>query len=291
VSVVIAIAGLGVTILWPDQKFLGWGLLWIAAIIFFAWTLFEVVQWVGWTWKAVLLSLGAATLIFGALSVLQWETRRNSNDSESSQSARTQVTTTPHQDALPVDRGPKPEAPPKRPKVHVMPPVASALSKSVEARPTDKPEVVLSLVHTASPAVSLHNVSNAVANNIKWGIILWNTTHPDPSFTPLQIPIQMFDWIKPGQYGGPEDVFSRVSSQLQPGDRLVGCAFVDCPDCIKGHSYLVEIVWGQGGWYSEWASGNGNPVYPINWSVEGKEGYFAQIEATPLAYRVAITPQ
>lgn len=72
VSLVIALAGIGVTILWPDQKVLGWGLLWIAAGIFFLWICFEIIQSVGRNRKALLFVAFAACVLFGGMTYLSW---------------------------------------------------------------------------------------------------------------------------------------------------------------------------------------------------------------------------
>jgi len=46
VGTFFGIAGAGVTILWPEAK-VGWSLLAVAAVILYAWIVFEIVQWVG----------------------------------------------------------------------------------------------------------------------------------------------------------------------------------------------------------------------------------------------------
>jgi hypothetical protein len=108
VSAAIAIAGLGVTILWPEKKELGWALLWFAAIVFFAWICFEIFQWVGRNWKSFLLSGIAACVVFGGLATLQW--KANMKNEPSTPVLQPQVAT--NQSTPP---SPKPTIPPSTP--------------------------------------------------------------------------------------------------------------------------------------------------------------------------------
>jgi len=91
ISIAIAIAGLGVTILWPDKKELGWALLWAAAVIFFAWVAFEIFQWRGLRWTAFLLSAITACVVFGGLAALQREA--NVKNEQRTPTSQPQVTT------------------------------------------------------------------------------------------------------------------------------------------------------------------------------------------------------
>ena len=107
------------------------------------------------------------------------------------------------------------------------------------------------------PMVVLTNISNKVAQNIKWSVWLWNLddqkmkatiepTEPSEFPQPLQIPTQTFDFIRPHSFGGPMILFvsPAVSSKIKVGDRLMGSASVVCPDCARGHTYIVYIVLG-----------------------------------------------
>jgi hypothetical protein len=67
VSLFIAIAGIGITILWPDKKGIGWALLILAPAIFWVWTVFEILQWVDKPKSRVVISLLSACVIFGVL--------------------------------------------------------------------------------------------------------------------------------------------------------------------------------------------------------------------------------
>jgi hypothetical protein len=71
----------------------------------------------------------------------------------------------------------------------------------------------------------------------------------------------------------------RWQSQVKLGDRLVGSAFVDCPECSKGHTYLVSITYGQGGWFVELKSDKtkkGGPATPLNTSLDGEKSILRQ---------------
>jgi hypothetical protein len=76
-SLVIALAGIGVPILWPEEKILGWTLLWVAAVIFVSWLVFETFQWCGLTLKMLSFSLLAGCLVFGSLTYLQLRSARS----------------------------------------------------------------------------------------------------------------------------------------------------------------------------------------------------------------------
>ncbi|MGC1297770.1 MAG: hypothetical protein WA869_22275 [Alloacidobacterium sp.] len=77
VSIAIAIAGLGITILWPDKKELGWFFLFVAAFIFYLWLVFEIVQWFGKTKWALVYSAAAVIIIFGVLVSLYLHERNS----------------------------------------------------------------------------------------------------------------------------------------------------------------------------------------------------------------------
>lgn len=127
--------------------------------------------------------------------------------------------------------------------------------KGVLPRPSSHislPEVKLSFVYPDDPALLLINTSNAIAKEIKWEVALWDLNTPDRT-NPLPIPASTFDFIRPHQRGGPQNLFDspNVLPLLKNGDRLFGSASVVCPDCVRGHTYWVYIVWHEGGWYAE----------------------------------------
>jgi len=153
------------------------------------------------------------------------------------------------------------------------------------------PEVSLRFVYPKSPALVIVNPSDSVARDIKWALALWNMDLPDRN-DPLPIPISTFDWIKPHDEGGPENLFGTplVAPLLKPGNRLFGCATVDCPGCSRGRTYIVYIVWDQDGWFSEInVDKPGKLIIPRNVLRESREAYFKSLEAAvPGSARIPI---
>lgn len=130
------------------------------------------------------------------------------------------------------------------------------------------PDVVLSFSHPAFPVIVLTNQSDVLATNIKWSVYLWNMDDPKPlrsnphaadhpgMHDPLPIPTSVFEFLKPRQSSNRIDLFGNVSDYVKKGQQLIGTASVDCPDCV-GHTYIVSIVWGEGGWFAEIVEANG----------------------------------
>ena len=151
----------------------------------------------------------------------------------------------------------------------------SSLSKE------EPPAVGLRFVYPKEPALMIRNLSDSVARDIKWMVILWNMDLPERN-DPLPIPTYTFDWIKGHQDGGPLTLFSTplVAPLLQPGNRLLGCAFVDCPACDRGRAYVVYVVLGQGGWYSALENKEfwrGAPT-PPDFQKSSREKYFEALK-------------
>jgi hypothetical protein len=113
----------------------------------------------------------------------------------------------------------------------------------------ERPDVTLRLVYPKQPSLQLENISGVVARQIKYSFALWNLDKETKN--PLQIPVATFDFIRAGQYGGPLNIFQPVESTLTIGNRIFGSIGVTCPNCIRGHTFWVYIVWGENGWYSE----------------------------------------
>src|SRR5271169_4391850 len=97
---------------------------------------------------------------------------------------------------------------------------------------------------------------------------------------PLPVPVQTFDWIKGHDKGGPQSLFSGplVSPLLEHGNRLFGSATVDCPACTRGRTYIVYIVWGEGGWFSEVENEkSGHLIIPKDFLRDTREAYFKEL--------------
>ena len=116
----------------------------------------------------------------------------------------------------------------------------------------EKPDVSVVLVYSKEPALILNNTSNVVAREIKYWFAIWNLNRIANNMpSPLQIPSATADWIRPKDRVGPMNIFNRVLSQLQSGDRLTGYIGVTCPNCLKTRLFWVDINYDQGGWYAE----------------------------------------
>ena len=163
--------------------------------------------------------------------------------------------------------------------------------------PTEPPpqshqvEVGLRFVHANRPALIISNLSDSVARNIKWTVLLWNMDLPDRN-DPLPIPVSSYDFIRSHAEGGPQNLFDGplLAPLLKPGDRLFGSASVDCPDCARGRTYVVYIVFGKDGWFSEVLNEkSGGSYIPRNLDKDGREEYFKTLEAgAPEQFRTRI---
>ena len=145
------------------------------------------------------------------------------------------------------------------------------------------PDVALRFVYPKSPALILDNQSAVIARDIKWTVLLWNMDLPDRN-DPLPIPVSTFDWLRPHDQGGPQNLFGspHVAPLLKPGNRLFGSAAVICPECARGRTYIVYIVWNDSGWFSEVEHvKSGTPFEPLN-SNFLKEGRIAHFNALKL---------
>jgi hypothetical protein len=143
--------------------------------------------------------------------------------------------------------------------------------------------VALRFVYPKSPALMIINQSDVVVRDIKWTVILWNMDLPERG-DPLPIPVQTFDWLKAYDEGGPQNLFNSplVAPLLKPGNRLFGSASVNCPTCTRGRTYIVYIVWGEGGWFSEVETEkSGRTLIPatVPFSRDSREKYFEALEA------------
>lgn len=141
-------------------------------------------------------------------------------------------------------------------------------------------DVTLRLIYPRSPALVLVNNSDVIAKNTKWSVALWNMDLQDRN-DPLPIPVNTYDWIKPHDEGGPQNLFNTrlVSPLLKQGNRLFGSVALDCPKCKRGRTYIVKITWGSSGWYAEINNGSpGNLLVPPNFLKASRIKYFKALE-------------
>lgn len=158
---------------------------------------------------------------------------------------------------------------------------AKSVGVSNSKNTPDKPDLALRFIYPKFPALVLINQSPVVATDIKWTVALWNMDLPERN-DPLPIPVSTFDFIRPNNEGGPQNLFGTptVKPLLKLGDRLFGSASVCSPDCIQGRTYVVYIVWGKSGWFAE-ARGekSGNILIPPNFLKASRDLYFKTLES------------
>jgi hypothetical protein len=150
-----------------------------------------------------------------------------------------------------------------------------------EIATTLKADVSLKLVYPEAPALVLINNSETIARDIKWTVILLNMDLPDRN-DPLPIPTTTFDWLRPRSHSAPQNLFSAppVAQLLQPGNRLFGSASVICAGCSRGRTYIVYIVWDQGGWFAEIEDEkSGEALIPKNFLKHTRMEYFDRVLA------------
>jgi hypothetical protein len=172
-----------------------------------------------------------------------------------------------------------------------IPELATRVNHIAKPSAQPPPEVTLGFVYPKDPCLVIRNPSDSIARDIKWMVALWNMDLPERN-DPLPIPAQIFDWLRPHSEGGPQILFDTplVTPLLKAGNRLFGSASVLCPGCKRGRTFVVYIVWGEGGWFSEVeAQKSGNPLIPTNFLRDTREAYFRQLEAlVPGKSRIAI---
>jgi len=154
----------------------------------------------------------------------------------------------------------------------------------------EAPDVTLRFLYSSEPVLQLLNQSDVIARDIKWSVVLWNLDLPERN-DPLPIPVATFDWIRPRQAGGPQGLFlaPSVRSLLRPGNRLVGSASVICPNCARGHTFFIYIVWGEGGWFTEIADMKDGEVFiPKRFTKTAIADFAKELLKTPEGSRTAI---
>jgi hypothetical protein len=162
------------------------------------------------------------------------------------------------------------------------------------------PDVTLRFVYPEQPQIMLINTSDVVAQYIKWTVLLWNLDNPmaysqiehaKDDHEPLPIPISIFDFLR-ARSQGIQGLFTlpTVSPHVKNGNRLVGSASVECPTCERGRTFLVYIVYGVGGWYSELpAETSGSLVIPKQLKRDDVIRYYDEIIAkVPESLRMPI---
>lgn len=159
------------------------------------------------------------------------------------------------------------------------------------------PDVTLCFVGVQHPAVWAVNLSETLIESATLlAPALFDLDSPTPD-DPLQIHPQVFDLISPHSYSGGYAIFENMpnSPTLKNGDRIVGSVGIKCAKCEEGRTFLVSIIWGAGGWFSQLKDTNaaGNVLLLMNIANPNAPhtsgaAYVPKIEAVPIADRVPI---
>jgi hypothetical protein len=127
----------------------------------------------------------------------------------------------------------------------------------VLSQPSNTPDVIARFVYPKSPALVLVNRSDKIARQIKWSAAIWNLDDPRTYVNPNPPKLLMTHCLFPSLLRLLEAALIRWPSNhfneqyIKPGQRLFGSISVICPECSRGHTYVVSIIWGTGGWYTE----------------------------------------
>jgi hypothetical protein len=148
---------------------------------------------------------------------------------------------------------------------------------------TPMPDLRVRFVHPQEVAIAIDNSAHAgVADKPKYGVALIDLDNLGADF--LRIPTQMGDYIRPGDFWGPNQFMGidAVKTVVKPGDRVFGSVSVSCPHCVKSRGYWLFIKVGDGGWYAEQ---EGEPKGIANRSAA------ETLAANPDAYMERLAPQ
>jgi hypothetical protein len=191
---------------------------------------------------------------------------------------------------------------------HSSEPKKSDPAQGVAAPQAEKPDITIRLIYPDYPSIVLVNNSDKLAREIKWSVAVWNlddprtyvNPHPEPyAHDPLPFPVSMFDFLRPHSESGPQQVFGsqHVRPYVKEGQNVFGSISVICPDCTKGHTYVVYWTVGRTGWYAEIAGlgdkkfTEGELVIPHHFTKELIQAYVQEALAeTPPSARIPIGP-
>jgi hypothetical protein len=130
-----------------------------------------------------------------------------------------------------------------------------ALEGDVKGLKTPKslpPDLRVRFVHMKDVAIVIENAPHVgIADRPKYGVQLLDFDNLAADY--LRIPTNMGDYIRPGDYWGPNQFMGidAVKGVVKPGDRIFGSVEASCPTCVKTRGYWVYIKVGEGGWYAE----------------------------------------
>jgi hypothetical protein len=149
-------------------------------------------------------------------------------------------------------------------------------------RGPEKPDISLFFVNPTDPDLVLRNETGIVGRDILWQVVLFDEDEKPivldqkPVIQPLSIPATKAEFLRPHLTSGPINLFDlpAVASHVTKGDRICGSAVVSCPDCPRGHSYIVYIEFGRTGWYFDIENYKDAQLYiPMNGTQSAVIGY------------------
>jgi hypothetical protein len=153
-----------------------------------------------------------------------------------------------------------------------------------------KPDVALTFSDPRMTIVSIWNVSSTVVQKPKYAVNLVNVDEATTSPDILPMGTQMGDYIQPWSRMGPNQMvgMTQVKSHIKEGDRLVGWAYVMCPECPR-HNYIVYIKHGIEGWYAEIKDNEFLDMNQIGKLMKDREALFkAFMASVPQERRISI---
>jgi hypothetical protein len=172
------------------------------------------------------------------------------------------------------------------------------LSKNLFSRPTqDKPvkvpvanvkqepiTVAAKLYDPKSLSIEVENLSEHVAQGVTWELVLFRAS--DQAI--FSFATQSIGYVKPHSksafYSMNLENIPKAPTpmsgdgQMRIGDVFIGSLALDCPDC-KGTSYIVHLVWGDGGWIYKIIGANGGLAFPKDSSKSGISQFTGWLEA------------
>jgi len=127
------------------------------------------------------------------------------------------------------------------------------LATLANPKPLELPDITMRLVDPESPAIQIINTSNAVAHTVRYSSFLFNIDANNHDESLLKVPTSGPDFIRPHSVDGlPSVLFGSLAlPYLKAGDRIFGTISLLCPECKRGRTFLIFIVWEKGGWFSE----------------------------------------
>lgn len=287
VGVAVALIGVGVTILWPEAKGLGWGLLFLGAAILFLWLVFEIKQWIGSPIPSMVAAILVGCVIGGCLGFLFWKTNGG-----------IKTETVGRSDDPPVSL-PNGNSGSHNPSIQVIKPNNPSRSEPPGhpvQRPhvSEFPDVSAKFVYPDEIALVLLNQSPVTVKAPSILLMLFDLDGDADKATVLNVPMPSPEgvFIKSGSYMIPLSIAGHpnVKNQIKKGDRLVGWVSVTCPDCENTNAYWFYAVQGDRGWFAKCRKGQYPNINAIsqNWKYLVQSGEDGLSGTVPVEDRVPI---